>query len=173
MHIPPGFNTVTPYVFIEDAAGFMEFLVRGLGGVELLRHIDNGRITNGQIRLGTSTIMVSEASAVFPAMPASYYLYVESADEAMTRAIAAGAVKVMDVANMPYNDRQGGVRDPFGNVWWLSQRLIAEPTEPLNSNVRTHMKRSATLILLAFVSLAHAARIKTNRSRHARSWRIN
>ena len=71
--------------------------------------------------------MVSEASAEFPAMPASYYLYVENADEAMLKAIAAGSVKIMDVANMPYNDRQGGIRDQFGNLWWLSERLTDDP----------------------------------------------
>jgi len=71
--------------------------------------------------------MVSEASADFPAMPASYYLYVENADDAMQKAIAAGATKVMDVADMPYHDRQGGIKDQFGNLWWLSQRLIDGP----------------------------------------------
>lgn len=127
MHVPPGFNTVTPYVFVEGAARFMDFLVQGLGGVEVLRHMNADRIANGQVRLGTSTIMVSEASVAFPAMPASYYLYVEDADAAMTTAIAAGATKIMEVADMPYNDRQGGLKDPFGNVWWLSQRLIPGP----------------------------------------------
>jgi PhnB protein len=127
MHVPPGFNTVTPYVFIDGAARFMDFLVRGLGGIEILRHMNGERIANGQVRIGNSTIMVSEASAAFPAMPASYYLYVENADNAMAKAIAAGASKIMDVSDMPYNDRQGGIKDPCGNIWWLSQRLIPGP----------------------------------------------
>ena len=101
-----------------------DFAKTGLGGVEIDRHMDGERIANAQVRLGTSTVMVSEGSPAFPAMPASYYLYVDSADAAMARAIAAGATKVMDVADMPYNDRQGGVRDPCGNLWWISERLI-------------------------------------------------
>jgi len=28
---------------------------------------------------------------------------------------------------MPYQDRQGGVKDPFENLWWISQRLVDEP----------------------------------------------
>jgi hypothetical protein len=28
--------------------------------------------------------------------------------------------------DMPYQDRQGGVTDPFGNIWWISTRLAAE-----------------------------------------------
>jgi PhnB protein len=127
MRIPPGFNTVTPYFFVDDAAGFIDFLVAGLGGTEILRHMDGKRIANAQVQLGTSAVMVSEASAAFPAMPASYYLYVENADESVTRARKAGATEVMAVADMPYGDRQGGVRDRHGNLWWISQRLVAGP----------------------------------------------
>jgi len=127
MRVPPGFNTVTPYFFVEEADRFLAFLAHGLGGVEVSRHMNGDRIANAQVRLGNSTVMVSEASTAFPAMPASYYLYVENADEAMTKAIAAGGIKIMDVANMPYNDRQGGIKDQFGNLWWLSQRLIDGP----------------------------------------------
>lgn len=127
MHIPPGFNTVTPYFFVDRAADFLTFLTQGLGGKELGRHMNGDRIANAQVRLGTSTVMVSEASLAFPAMPASYYLYVENADEAMAKAIAVGAVQITAVANMPYGDRQGGVRDQHGNLWWLSQRLVPGP----------------------------------------------
>ena len=127
MLIPPGFNTVTPYFFVERAGDFLQFLVQGLEGKEILRHMNGDRIANAQVRIGTSTVMVSEASPAFPAMPGSYYLYVESADEAMARAIAAGAQEIMAVADMPYGDRQGGVRDTHGNLWWLSQRLVPGP----------------------------------------------
>lgn len=68
-------------------------------------------------------MMVSEASEQFPASSAALYLYVENADNAMAIAEAAGAERIMDVADMPYGDRQGGVRDPSGNIWWVSQRL--------------------------------------------------
>jgi PhnB protein len=30
---------------------------------------------------------------------------------------------------MPYGDRQGGVRDPAGNIWWISQRIVRAPYE--------------------------------------------
>ena len=89
--------------------------------------MNGDRIANAQVGLGTSTVMVSEASAAFPSMPASYYLYVGNADEAMVRAIFAGATQVMEVDDMPYGDRQGGVRDAWGNLWWISQRLVDGP----------------------------------------------
>ncbi len=45
----------------------------------------------------------------------------------MQRALDAGASLVMAVTDMPYGDRQGGVSDPSGNLWWVSQRMIEEP----------------------------------------------
>ena len=128
MHIPPNFNTVTPYFFVQDAQAFVRFLIEGLAGVETCRTLrPDGQIANAQIRLGGSTVMVSEATAHYPAMSASYYLYVEDADAAMKRALDHGATLEMAVADMPYDDRQGGVRDAHGNLWWISQRLIDAP----------------------------------------------
>ena len=131
MKLPPGFNTVTPYLFADDAEKLVAFLVAGLGGVEQLRSLrPDGRIGNAQICIGNSMLMVSEASTRYPAMPASYYLYVDAADAAMQRAIAAGGRIEMAVQDLPYGDRQGGVRDPAGNIWWLSQRLVDGPYVP-------------------------------------------
>ncbi|MBU6259137.1 MAG: VOC family protein [Burkholderiales bacterium] len=127
MLIPPGFNTVSPYIFADHADDLLNFLIHGLGGIEVLRHMNGDRIANAQVKIGTSTLMVSEASTEFPAMPASYYVFVEQADAAMRMALAAGAQQIMPVADMPYGDRQGGVRDAHGNVWWLSQRLVPGP----------------------------------------------
>ena len=128
MYVPPGFGTVTPYLFVDSAEKLVDFLVHGLGGVETLRSLrPDGRIANVQVRIGTTTLMASEGSAAYPAMPASYYLYVEDADASMTRALAHGATLEMAVADMPYGDRQGGVRDPAGNIWWISQRIVHEP----------------------------------------------
>jgi PhnB protein len=89
--------------------------------------MDGDRIANAQLRVGDTTIMVSEAGRGFAAMAASFYIYVADAGSAMDRALAAGAQSVMDVADMPYGDRQGGVRDPWGNIWWISQRLRGGP----------------------------------------------
>ncbi len=125
MTTPPGFATVTPYMFADDAAALLDFLTGGLGGdVVHVVHRPDGCIANAQVRIGTACIMLSEASAEWPAMPASYYLYVDDADASVARAVAAGGTLEMAVADMPYGDRQGGVRDRHGNIWWISQRLV-------------------------------------------------
>ncbi|WP_454884843.1 VOC family protein [Sphingomonas oryzagri] len=128
MHVPPGFAVVTPYIFANGAEAYVRFLEAAFGAEEIGRSTaPDGRIANCQLRFDTATIMVSEASEAFPASSTALYLYVALADEAVERAIAAGAKKIMDVEDMPYGDRQGGVRDPAGNIWWISQRLSAKP----------------------------------------------
>jgi len=128
MRIPEGFTTITPYFFVDDAEKFVEFLKSAFAGVEVGRIVrDDGKIANAQVRIGTSTVMASEASTKYPAMPASYYLYVEDADAAMAQAVRSGATLEMPVADMPYGDRQGGIVDPCGNLWWISQRLEDKP----------------------------------------------
>ncbi len=127
MHIPPGFGTVAPYIFADNAERLVSFLIQGLGGAETCRTMRGDTIANCQVAIGTTTLMVSEASERFPSSRASFYLYVENADESMQRALDAGASLVMDVTDMPYDDRQGGVADPLGNLWWISQRLTAQP----------------------------------------------
>jgi uncharacterized glyoxalase superfamily protein PhnB len=128
VHIPPGFTTVFPYLLVTDARSYLNFLVQGLGG-ELLDVIasPDGVVRNAHVRFGDTTIMVSEARAALEASRGTHYLYVEDADAAMARAVAAGGRSLGPVANMPYNDRQGGVADPAGNIWWLSQRLVPGP----------------------------------------------
>lgn len=71
--------------------------------------------------------MVSEASLAYPARPSSLYLDVDDADAAVGRALTAGATLEMSVGDMPYGDRQGGVVDPAGTIWWISPRLTTEP----------------------------------------------
>ncbi|HMS85182.1 MAG TPA: hypothetical protein PKD12_16160 [Nitrospira sp.] len=88
MSIPPGFNTVTPYFVVTDAGSFVHFLVQGLGGTETCRTMwPNSLIRNVQVKLGTSTVMVNEATERYTSMAAAYYLYVENTDASIaTRA---------------------------------------------------------------------------------------
>ena len=126
MHIPPGFTTVFPYIFAKDARAYIDFLRDGLGGeVSGVHDNPDGTLANGQIRFNDTTVMVSEATGDNPASQATYYIYVADADAAMAKAVAAGGGQMMEVADRPYGDRQGGLRDPQGNIWWISQRLEA------------------------------------------------
>ncbi|EGM68853.1 VOC family protein [Shewanella sp. HN-41] len=128
MFIPPGFALINPYMIVDNAQLLVDFLSQAFDAEVIhLSHRPDGKIANALIQISGYQFMVSEATAVFPAMPASYYLYVEDADESVQQAVTAGAALIMAVTDKPYGDRQGGVRDPVGNLWWISQRLAAGP----------------------------------------------
>ncbi len=128
MYIPDGFNSITPYLFVDDAGEFISFLKAAFNAEEILKSLGaDNRIANAQLKIGNSMIMISEASEQYPSMPTAFYLYVENADSAMAKALVNNATLEMEVADMPYGDRQGGVKDPKGNIWWISQRLVDEP----------------------------------------------
>jgi PhnB protein len=116
---PKQLASLTPWFIVDEAEDFVGFLVRGLGGSELDRMLrPDGRIARAQVRFGINTVMVSEASAEFPPMPASSCLCVASVDAATARALSAGAQKFDQMLH-----GEAGVLDGWGNVWWLSQRV--------------------------------------------------
>lgn len=126
--IPPGFTRLFPYLLVPQARIYLRFLVDGLGGEIIDIHAaPDGRVRNAHIRFGDTKIMVGELPEGRPAPCAAMYLYVADADAAMARACAAGGEEISVVGFRPYGERQGGVRDPAGNVWWLSQRLAPGP----------------------------------------------
>jgi hypothetical protein len=50
-------------------------------------------------------------------------LYLPDAEASFEKALAAGATTVTRVTYLAFGDKVGRVRDPFGNVWWLQQRV--------------------------------------------------
>ncbi len=123
MKLPNGFSTVNSYIIVRNPTRYIEFLVKGLGAIELGRTLQGTRIANARIKLGESTVMVSEASEQFPATKSFFYMYAENADEAYKRAIENGAQGLMEPMDMPYGDRHGMFQDPEGNFWAPSLRF--------------------------------------------------
>ena len=128
MFIPPGFTTLTPYLIVQDADAYLEFLIKAFDAEDIgTTRRPNGTIANSQVRIGDAMLMLTQSDDFLKVMPAAYYLYVVDADASMAKAIECGASEIMPVADMPYKDRQGGVKDPQGNIWWISQRLVDGP----------------------------------------------
>jgi RNA polymerase sigma-70 factor (ECF subfamily) len=69
-----------------------------------------------------SVVELGDGGEAMPARPAAIHLYVPDAVHA--RAVAAGAVTLYAPADMPYGDREAGVRDPSGNNWYIGTRNL-------------------------------------------------
>jgi PhnB protein len=122
--IPEGYHTVTPYLIVEGASDLIDFMKQGLGAEERMRMPQpDGKIGHAEMQVGDSVIMLSDANPDFPAMPAMIHLYVDDADAVYKRALAAGAMSVREPADQFYGDRSAGVKDAFGNQWYLATHV--------------------------------------------------
>jgi len=115
--IPPGYHNVTPRVVVSDATATIEFLRSTFNAKG-----DAIRGRPAEISIGDSIVLVSEAGGreLFPAF---LYVYVEDADQAYQRALAAGAASLEEPFDTPYGDRRAMIRDPSGSIFQIAHRL--------------------------------------------------
>jgi uncharacterized glyoxalase superfamily protein PhnB len=118
-HRPEGYGTVTPFVIVKGAAGFIDYLVRAFDATELGRVGEDGAIGHAEVRIGDSVVMLFDARPGWPDTPAFLRLYVPDCDATWRQAIAAGGTSVTDPIDQLWGDRTARVRDPFGNLWWI------------------------------------------------------
>lgn len=120
--IPDGFHSVTPYLVVQGVAKLIDFLKQSFEAEETVQRMTrpDGGIMHAQVKIGDSVVMMGEPMGQFQPMPASIYLYVNDTDAVYKRALQAGATSMMDPADMFYGDRNAGVKDPVGNVWWIA-----------------------------------------------------
>ncbi len=122
--IPDGYHTVTPYLVVEGAARLIEFLKQGFGAVEKSRMSGpEGKVMHAEVRVGDSHIMLADVGGRWPATTSAINLYVTDTDAVYARALAAGASSLRAPEDQFYGDRSGGVKDAWGNVWWISTHV--------------------------------------------------
>lgn len=119
--IPDGYHSVTPYLMVKGADKLIDFTKRAFGAREIMRHpTPEGRVMHAEVQIGDSRIMVAEVCGEWSPMPAMMHVYVNDADATYRTAIAAGATSLQEPTDQFYGDRSGGVKDAFGNRWWIA-----------------------------------------------------
>lgn len=121
--IPEGYTNVTPWIIGKDTAGLINFLTRAFGAQELGRMEAGGRIGHAEMRIGSGIIMMFDAPDAWPRTPAFIRLYLKDAQDAFDLAVREGAEPVTNPTHLAFGDKVGRVRDPFGNLWWLQERV--------------------------------------------------
>jgi PhnB protein len=112
-----GYATVSVRLVVPDLEQQVEFL-RAVFGAD-------GDVVPGrpvELRIGDSTVMVTEAG-VRDAASAVLYVYVDDADAAYERAMAAGALTMEAPIDTPYGDRRCMVGDKTGNIYQIAHVL--------------------------------------------------
>jgi PhnB protein len=115
--VRPGYGTVSPRIVVEGMAGLVEFIRKVFGA--------DGEPAPGlpaELRLGDSTIMVSEAGAR-ACVSAFLYVYVGDVEGTYQRALELGARSLEAPADLPYGDRRCMIADAWGNTWQIARYL--------------------------------------------------
>ena len=128
---PDSYHSVTPYLYVDNAAMALDFYRDAFGATELSRLPMGERIGHAEIQLGDSRLMLADE---FPEMQnlgpnrrggatGAFLIYVDDADAAFAKAIAAGAKVDRPMRDEFYGDRTGTVIDPFGHKWSLATHI--------------------------------------------------
>jgi PhnB protein len=116
-----GFHSITPYLMVPKAAGLIDFLKQAFAAEEIFRvNRPDGLIMHAQLKIDDSMIELADAWADYPARATALHLYVRDADAVYQRALQAGATSLQQPTDQPYGDREAGVRDAFGNTWYIA-----------------------------------------------------
>ena len=128
----PARQSVTAHLIVRDAARAIRFYTEAFGAVELLRLVEpSGKIGHCELEIGGSRIMLCDeypdfgavSAAALGGSPIRLQLYVDDADAAMRRAVAAGATVLRPAKDEFYGDRSGMVLDPFGLSWTVAAHV--------------------------------------------------
>ena len=118
-HVRHGFGSARAYV--HGHLDLRELVRDAFGAVEVERHAFGPKSFHIEARIGDSMIVLETGDPPSPdGTPGSIYVYVPDVDAAYRRALERGAAPVDPPEEKPYQERAAGVRDSYGNIWYLS-----------------------------------------------------
>jgi PhnB protein len=120
--------STTPRLTFKDAAKAIEFYKQAFGAKETQRFEVGGSIPHAEIRIGDSSILLTEewpeggrfSAETLGGTPVQMSLVVDDVDAFAERAVAAGLKVILPIKNQFYGRREGIFVDPFGYTWNLS-----------------------------------------------------
>lgn len=121
-------RTVIPYICVKGGAAALDFYKKGFGAKETMRMTGpDGTLGHAEFTVYGAPIMLSDEwpdGGVFAPGPGgssvAIHLYVPDVDAFFARATSAGALTLRPVEDMPYGDRTGTLKDPFGHRWMIA-----------------------------------------------------
>src|SRR5262245_19345662 len=135
--IPEGFRSITPYLIVTRASELIEFVKQAFGATEILRTTGSAGGLHAEVRVGDSMVMIGGAAAMTQETPASLHLYVPDADAVYRRALEAGAESLYEPVDQVYGDREAGVKDPAGSVWYIATHMKGGSVQYIPEGIHT------------------------------------
>jgi PhnB protein len=152
--VPEHLHTVTPRLVVRDGAAAIDFYREAFGAEEIGERFTgpSGELIHAELRIGDSVVMISDEAddgaparspeslgGVVSAIMATYW---EDVDAAWSRAVAAGAEVLYELADQFYGERGGRLRDPFGQQWMLATRTERVSSEEMGRRAAAFFESS-------------------------------
>ncbi|MBO9620011.1 MAG: VOC family protein [Niabella sp.] len=122
MKVAAGHQPLMPYLILLNAGDFIGFTQRVFGAHEVFksyRDENSTEIMHAEVQINGCNILFADVTEGYDAAPANLFIYVEDAAETLRKAVNNGCIVIDELAQRDYG-LSAGVRDPFGNVWWLT-----------------------------------------------------
>ncbi|MEP6707070.1 MAG: VOC family protein [Pyrinomonadaceae bacterium] len=119
----PAIQAITPYLTVERAEELVEFVKQAFGAVEVFRTTGSAGGMHAEVTIGDSRLMIGGMPGVTE-IPTALHLYVPDADAVYQRSMEAGGTSLEEPVDQFYGDREAGVKDPTGNVWWIATHKL-------------------------------------------------
>jgi len=121
---PEGLRSVQPYLHLREAHKMIPFLEAAFGAeAHGVHKSPEGAVLHATIRIGNATLEIDEAHGEFQPMPCHLHVYVPDTDAVYAQALRAGATSIETPQDKPYGDRAAGVKDAWGNSWFIATYL--------------------------------------------------
>ena len=140
--VPDGFQTVTPFLNITNAAAAIELYQKAFGA-EVRESFSgpDGKIMMCELQIGTSVVRISDAIKDAPTS-SGLSLYVDNADAWWQRAVDAGLEIAVPLQDMFWGDRFGMLRDSHGNSWAIATHIEDVSREEAMRRAAAHAMKS-------------------------------
>ena len=162
--VPEHYTSVTPWIISPSSAKLIEFLVSAFEAKE----IPNSRITNEAgiiihvvVKIGNALVMLFDSRYGWAPTPSFLNLYVEDIEEVYQKSMKLCATSVTNITTLYFGERVCRILDPFGNLWWINQRVEEiDFTKPEEIGQRASTPEAIKAITYIQTSLDDALKIQ-------------
>jgi uncharacterized glyoxalase superfamily protein PhnB len=145
----PHYNKLNPFVIIKGgASNFIKFVEKVFDAEENrpVRTPDrDGTLIHAEVQIGDSMILVADSKEDWPFTPAFLQVYVEDAQEVLNRAEKEGADIITQVSVFYNGLKLARFKDPWGNIWWLYEKMNVQNLGENKSDTDWHNKKPSEI----------------------------
>lgn len=119
---PENYNSLSPYLIVDDASKFVKLLI-DIFDAKILRRYDqeNGKIMHIELLLDDSVIMISDSTEEYKANTTMLHFYVPDVFKTYEKALSLGCTAIDPPKNNEGDpDTRGSFYDFSGNYWSVS-----------------------------------------------------